>query len=150
MVWISNPEKQKYFKIQPNQLVPQGSKYSKQEVSKRQESAVKRKKLETFEDRVSTERIKPAGILRHPIIGKLGLQREIGQHRPRTSTFMQQCGEASVQLFERNTLLDLHTWDPRLIVRSVDRDPRTARIFTGLNIAGPSGFRYVDYRPIIV
>ncbi|EFW22890.1 conserved hypothetical protein [Coccidioides posadasii str. Silveira] len=135
-----DPDKKRYFKLQENYQVPQGSRYSRGEVSKREESVAKRKKVESFEERLASERITPSRILHHPLFGNLGLQREIGQHGPRANASIRDRSKACVGLLGRDTLVDVRSWNAGLTVKNVERDPRTARLFTTLNVAGPSGF----------
>lgn len=65
-------------------------------------------------------------MLRHPLIGKLGLQRELGQCGPQKNDPLGSLGEACVDLFQGVTLLDT---PPIESITHVDRDPRTARLF---------------------
>ncbi|EER27480.1 hypothetical protein CPC735_028160 [Coccidioides posadasii C735 delta SOWgp] len=129
-----DPDKKRYFKLQENYQVPQGSRYSRGEVSKREESVAKRKKVESFEERLASERITPSRILHHPLFGNLGLQREIGQHGPRANASIRDRSKACVGLLGRDTLVDVRSWNAGLTVKNVERDPRTARLFTMLSL----------------
>ena len=71
-------EKQKYFKIQADHLVPQGARYSRGSVKQENRKAKKRK----VEDRKQTKRhqhtVKRSAILQHAITGGAGIHREQG------------------------------------------------------------------------
>lgn len=109
-------EKQKYFKIQPNHLVPQGAKYSRGNVKQENRKAKKRK----VEDREQVKRhqctVKRSAILQHAITGGAGLHREQGvssdsaHHEERDAALISQFRPKTVrvQLPGSSTCPELH------------------------------------------
>lgn len=73
-------EKQKYFKIQANHLVPQGAKYSKGNVKQEIRKAKKQKVDDRKQTKLYQHTVKRSEILQHAITGGAGLHREQGTH----------------------------------------------------------------------
>ncbi|KAI1943878.1 hypothetical protein LOZ66_000465 [Ophidiomyces ophidiicola] len=136
-----DPEKKKYFRIAANHLAPQGSKYSRAEVAKREKAEANKKEQKSFDERVSTQRIKRSKLSSHPILGKMGIQREIGYGNLSSTHYR---GEACIELFERTRIYDNDYSNSSLLIRRVGRDPRTARLITTWNIPGPTALRVVS------
>ncbi|EGC48209.1 conserved hypothetical protein [Histoplasma capsulatum var. duboisii H88] len=88
-------EKNKYFKIQANHTAPLGSKYSRDVIKQREQTALRRKRIEDHSRRVSTETIKRSNMLHYPLGGKL-LQRECGTLPASRSFVSENCAAESL------------------------------------------------------
>ncbi|KAL6720232.1 hypothetical protein ACLMJK_002153 [Lecanora helva] len=69
--------KLKYFKILPNHVAPQGSKYSRGALQKASEEEAARDRLKAYEQTVFKQKIQRSKVLTHVLIGDIGLGREI-------------------------------------------------------------------------
>ncbi|EER40474.1 conserved hypothetical protein [Histoplasma capsulatum H143] len=103
-------EKNKYFKIQANHTAPLGSKYSRDVIKQREQTALRRKRIEDHSRRVSTETIKRSNMLHYPLGGKL-LQRECGTLPASRSFVSENCAAVCARLYSRNRLVDVTSLD---------------------------------------
>lgn len=70
--------KKKYFKILPNHVAPEGSKYSIASLQKEAEEGAARKRVKTYEEKTIKQRFQRSRVLTHSLIGEVGLCREGG------------------------------------------------------------------------
>ncbi|KAK2746228.1 hypothetical protein FQN57_003350 [Myotisia sp. PD_48] len=128
-----DPVAKKYFRIQPGHLAPHGSKYSKDEIKKRELDSEQKQRKESQRKRIQTERVKRARILDHPVCGSLGLGRETGHHTAWDGGIMNQRTMARANMLESRLLVDLGKHGANYCNQFV-RDPRTGIILTGANL----------------
>ncbi|CAK3853566.1 hypothetical protein DOTSEDRAFT_78301 [Lecanosticta acicola] len=87
--------KGKYFKIQANHAAPPQAKYSRYHVEREQRETKKRKLEQERDAIVKKQTVPAANLLKHPLLGRSGLQREHGDRphafdrRHRDSAFVQ-------------------------------------------------------------
>ncbi|KAK2770345.1 hypothetical protein FQN53_005569 [Emmonsiellopsis sp. PD_33] len=137
-----DPDKKKYFKIQANHTVPSGSKYSKDDVKKKKNASLKRKRVEEHSNRVAAETIKRSELLRYPLAGGL-LKRELGAYRTSRSQLLQQ-DEACIRLFERHRLANV-SCNIDFPVSKFIRDPATGTLLLAINMCAK--FNLLSYTP---
>ncbi|KLJ13007.1 hypothetical protein EMPG_12033 [Blastomyces silverae] len=137
-------EKKKYFKVQANHAAPSGSKYTRDDIRKRKETSLKRKRIEEHSRRLSTETIKRSNLLHCPLGGKL-LQREFGTLPSSRSFVSEHRAAACARLLSRNRLVDVTSYDARFPVSRFARDPWSGNLLVAINTA--SNYNLLSYLP---
>ncbi|EGE85889.2 hypothetical protein BDDG_08834 [Blastomyces dermatitidis ATCC 18188] len=137
-------EKKKYFKVQANHAAPSGSKYTRDDIKKRKETSLKRKRIEEHSQRISTETIKRSNLLQCPLGGKL-LQREYGTLPSSRSFVSEHRAVACARLLSRNRLVDVTSYDARFPVSRFARDPWSGNLLVAINTA--SNYNLLSYLP---
>ncbi|KAK2878167.1 hypothetical protein FQN49_001092 [Arthroderma sp. PD_2] len=138
-----DPEKKKYYKIQPGHVAQSGSKYSKDEVKKREKNSSKKKQTISRNERTRLERVMRARILERPIIGHLGIEQETGRCRVPDRDAIAQRTIACTRLMESRRLVDLGRRGEQYCHQFV-RDPRTGIILTALKPTSTANFRPIS------
>ncbi|KAM5444712.1 hypothetical protein MferCBS31731_000167 [Microsporum ferrugineum] len=140
-----DPEKKKYFKIQPGHTAQSGSKYSEAEVKRREKQFTKKKQKDVYHERTRLERVERAKILGLPIIGSLGVELETGRCKAPSRDTLNQRTIACVSLMEPHPLVNLG-YRGKHYCHQFARDPRTGIILTALKPTSTSNFS--AFRPI--
>ncbi|KAM5485171.1 hypothetical protein McanCB56680_002091 [Microsporum canis] len=140
-----DPEKKKYFKIQPGHTAQSGSKYSEAEVKRREKQFTKRKQKDVYHERTRLERVERAKILGLPIIGSLGVELETGRRKAPSRDTLNQRTIACASLMEPRQLVNLG-YRGKHYCHQFARDPRTGIILTALKPTSTSNFS--AFRPI--
>ncbi|PGH06007.1 hypothetical protein GX51_02598 [Blastomyces parvus] len=137
-------EKKKYFKVQANHAAPSGSRYTSDDIKKRKETSLKRKRIEEYSQRLSTETIKRSSLLHCPLGGKL-LQRECGTLPSSRSFVSEHRAAVCARLLSRNRLVDVTSYDAIFPVSKFVRDPWSGNLLVAINTA--STYNLLSYLP---
>ncbi|OJD23354.1 hypothetical protein ACJ73_05291 [Blastomyces percursus] len=132
--YFYDAEKKKYFKVQANHAAPSGSKYTRDDIKKRKEASLKRKRIEEHSQRLSTETIKRSNLLQCPLGGKL-LQREYGTLPSSRSFVSEHRAAACARLLSRSRLVNVTSYDARFPVSRFARDPWSGNLLVAINTA---------------
>ena len=94
--------KGKYFKVLKNHLAPPGSPYSKDAIKKENESSAVREVERAHQQVKELDTIRRSKVVEHPLLGGMGLEKEIAQRRSMSSSGIQAwaTGLESKKIFE--------------------------------------------------
>ncbi|KAK3706493.1 hypothetical protein LTR37_012703 [Vermiconidia calcicola] len=120
-------DKEKYFRIQANHLVPQSAKYAKGNVEQEERQAKKRKVGDRRHAIRLKQTVKRSTILQHPILGGTGLFREHGTSA--TSEYLDQSNAAMLSQWQPHcTTIGIQGWGPDVHIEDAHYIPSTQQM----------------------
>ncbi|KAJ5239415.1 hypothetical protein N7468_004034 [Penicillium chermesinum] len=123
-----DPEKKKYFKIQPNHIAPAGASYSRESVKRRRLEQKEKQKKAAFDQRIARERVRKNGFLHHPLIGA---DREVGSQPTSRNLRQEQYARIYVSQLGRRKVHEFKPWPDEYSIRNLIRHQDSGILIAG-------------------